>query len=124
LHYLFPIRRVRDEYDPTQPMSTSGLKKLWQEVREASGLTWFRPYDTRHTGITRQAEHGVPIEIIKAKAGHVSNRMSQHYTHVSLAAQRKWAVPATYLSAGFRREVDRKPVASSRFAGIREVVSA
>ena len=108
LHYLFPIRRVRDRYDATEPMSGSGLKKLWEEVRVASKLTWFRTYDTRHTGITRQAEHGVPFEIIKARAGHISDRMSSYYTHVSLSAQRQWLGRTPYLPPGTM--AGRKPM--------------
>jgi hypothetical protein len=64
-------------------MSNSGLKKLWQEVREATGLLQFRPYDTRHTAITRYAESGTPVAVIMALAGHISPRMNQHYTHIS-----------------------------------------
>jgi integrase len=81
-HYLFPYAQ-RKAYDPTHPMSNSGLKKLWQEVREATGLLQFRPYDTRHTAITRYAESGTPVAVIMALAGHISPRMNQHYTHIS-----------------------------------------
>ena len=66
------------------------LKKLWQEVRNASGIAWFRPYDTRHTGATRMAESGVPPEIIMRRLGHASDRMRQHYTHIFEQAQRMW----------------------------------
>lgn len=90
LHYLFPLGSNRT-YDPTKPMSNSGLKKRWAEVRLASGLLNFTPYDCRHTGITRMAESGYPIPVIMARAGHLSPRMTQHYTQVSLAAQRHWA---------------------------------
>lgn len=105
-HYLFPFRLSRgkpqDHYDPTKAMSDSGLKRLWEEVRTASGLRWFRPYDTRHTAITRLAEAGIPIEVIKSKAGHVSAKMSQHYTHISLSTQRRWMQ--------FANELKRPPV--------------
>jgi integrase len=82
MHYLFPFAQSK-LYDPTRSMSNSGLKKLWQEVREATGLLQFRPYDTRHTAITRMAEVGTPITIIMAFAGHISPRMTMHYTHIS-----------------------------------------
>ena len=71
-------------------MTGSGLKKLWEEVREASGLPWFRMYDTRHSGATRLAEAGVPTEIIVARMGHCSDQMRRHYTHISSEAQRMW----------------------------------
>jgi site-specific recombinase XerD len=91
-HFIFP-RRGRGphgEWDPGQPMTVSGLKGPWNKVRERSGLTWFRPYDPRHTGITRLAEEGVPMEMIKQQAGHITDKMSRHYTHISEAARRRW----------------------------------
>lgn len=94
LHYLFPAAQSK-VYDPTRPMSNSGLKKLWAEVQEATGLKNFTPRDTRHTGITRMAESGYPIPVIMARAGHLSPRMTRHYTQVSLAAQRRWAAIAS-----------------------------
>jgi integrase len=81
-HYLFPFAQSK-HYDPSRPMCNSGLKKLWQEIREATGLLQFRMYDTRHTAITRYAESGTPVAVIMALAGHISPRMNQHYTHIS-----------------------------------------
>lgn len=89
-HYLFPRRIARNTFDPSQPMSESGIKRLWQEIREATGLKWFRQYDCRHTAITRLAEAGVPTDVIMSRAGHVSEKMRRHYTHISQASQRKW----------------------------------
>jgi integrase len=89
-HYLFPFRVSRAEYDPLRSMSDSGLKKLWEEVRTHAGLPWLRPYDLRHTGLTRMAEHGVPVHVMMRYAGHVSMRMQEHYVSVSEAACRKW----------------------------------
>jgi integrase len=76
-HHLFPFRerscrkgekagwgRRPSDFDPSRPMTVSGIKKLWDEVREASKLTYFRQYDTRHTAITRLAEEGIPIGVI------------------------------------------------------------
>jgi hypothetical protein len=64
-------------------MCSEGLKTVWQEVREATGLLHFRMYDLRHTTITRMAEAGVPLAVIMSMAGHVSPRMTQYYTHIS-----------------------------------------
>jgi integrase len=89
-HYLFTWRALGGIYDPTKPMSESGIKVGWNEVRAATGLKWFRQYDCRHTAITRLAESGVPVDVIMARAGHVSQKMRQHYTHISQASQRKW----------------------------------
>lgn len=93
LDYLFPFRDHRFVWHPDRPAAMQFLKRPWEEVRSASGLTWFRPYDTRHTAITRLAEDGVPIDIIMARAGHVQERMRRHYTHISMQAQRRWLRP-------------------------------
>lgn len=82
-HFLFPSRRPPKPFDPSKPMTVSGVKKRWDEVRMASGLKWFRPYDTRHTAITRLAEGGEPEAVIKRMAGHITNAMMEHYTHIS-----------------------------------------
>lgn len=87
-HYLMPFRVGPNNYDITRPMSDSGLKRVWDEVRQACGLTWFQPHGLRHTGITRLAESGTPIPVILSMAGHVSQRMQQHYTQISQQAQR------------------------------------
>lgn len=90
-HYLFPAWDPRKNvYIVERPMSGSGLKKKWQEVREATGLLKFRAYDTRHTGITRSAEDGLPVDVIMRRAGHLSDEMRDHYTQISDAAQRRW----------------------------------
>jgi integrase len=83
LHYLFPFKITQCKQSfPDRPMTSSGLKKLWQEVRVASDLTWFRMYDTRHTAITRLAEGRVRMADIIKRAGHSNLKMAEHYTHL------------------------------------------
>ena len=95
-HHLFPFRerscrkgeqagwgKKTSDYDPARPMTVTGITKLWEEVRQASKLTRFRQYDTRHTAITRYAENGTSISVIMDMAGHVSQTMTRHYTHIS-----------------------------------------
>ncbi len=90
-HYLFPFgSRGGYSYDPTKPMSDSGLKKRWNAAREQAGLPWLRPYDLRHTGITRMAEQGVPIEVAMSMVGHMTYQMHQHYTAIQKNVKRKW----------------------------------
>jgi integrase len=86
---LFPFGERRNHYNPRKPMTNSGIKTEWGQVRRAACLRWFRIHDLRHTAITRMAEAGVPIAIIMSLAGHISPRMSQHYTQISEAAKRK-----------------------------------
>ena len=90
-HYLFPFKITRSKTShPHRQMTESGIKKLWQEVREAADVRWFRPYDCRHTGATRLAEQGTPVQVIMARMGHCSPKMQQHYTHITEQAQRAW----------------------------------
>lgn len=88
-HYVLPWRNKKYDWDPKKPMSTSGIKREWQEVREATNLLWFRQYDLRHTGGTRLAEQGWHIAQIKARMGHTTDAMNEHYTHISEASQRR-----------------------------------
>lgn len=90
-HYLFPFREGGERFDPLRPMSDSGIKGRFNEVRAAAGLGWLRPYDLRHTAITRMAEVGTPVQVIMAFAGHMTLRMQQHYTAVSEVVRRRWA---------------------------------
>jgi integrase len=91
-HYLFAKRHSTYIYDPNQMMGVTGLTPAWREVRSAAGLPWLRMYDLRHTAITRMAEAGTPIQVIMAFAGHMTLRMQQHYTTISLMSKRKWAM--------------------------------
>ena len=93
-HYLMPFRTTRNVYDSARPMSNSGIKKTWNTLRIAAGLPWLRIHDLRHTAITRLAEAGAPLPVILSMAGHVSQRMQQHYTAVSEVAKQRAVVAA------------------------------
>jgi integrase len=88
-HFVFPFRIIRNEFDPSRAMTESGIRHPWGEVRAAADLPWLRQYDLRHSAITRLAEAGTPIQVIMDMAGHVSQRMSAHYTHISMQAKRR-----------------------------------
>lgn len=88
-HYVFPMRNRKFDFDPTTPMSNSGIKREWQEIRDETGLTWFRQYDCRHTGGTNLATEGWRPAQIKARMGHITDEMMDHYTHISESAQRR-----------------------------------
>jgi len=92
-HYIFPFgaNSRRGDLDVTRPMTKHGIKHTWNEIRERSELTWLRPYDMRHSAITRMAEAGKPIAIIMAFAGHISPRMQQHYISISMQVKREAA---------------------------------
>lgn len=127
-HYLFPLRVTpglrRDgtpasqRYDPSRPMSESGLKKQWEAVRQAAEMPWLRIYDLRHTGITRMAEAGVPLPVAMTFAGHMTRQMQQRYTAICMASQRNWGTMVWgdgKLSAeGAGARPPRKPVRRER----------
>lgn len=49
----------------------------------------YRFHDNRHTALTRISVSGAPVSVIKSIAGHVSNAMLAHYTHVRQEAKQK-----------------------------------
>jgi integrase/uncharacterized protein YodC (DUF2158 family) len=83
IHFLYPFRLTRKAFDPTRPMTVSGLKKRWEGVRKASGIIWFTPKDTRHTAITRWAESGVDPGLITMWAGPISTRWLNYYMQIA-----------------------------------------
>lgn len=113
--FLFPVHVTADRYDPMRPMTEWGLRKRWEAVRAEAGLPWLRMYDTRHAGITRMAEAGVPIQVIMSFAGHLTLRMQQHYTAISMQAKRRWAAAAwAGAEMPWTPMPARKPVRSER----------
>ena len=92
--YLFPRHIAGKKYDPLRPMSVWGLRKPWDEVRDAAQLPAFTPYHTRHTGLTRMAEAGVPVQVAMSFAGHMSPRMQQRYIAIGMNAKHSAALAA------------------------------
>jgi integrase len=86
--HLFPARVCRNQFNGDFHMCETGIRKQWEAVRNAAGVPWFRLNALRHTAITRMAEAGIPIATIMARAGHCSQKMSAHYTHISRQAER------------------------------------
>ena len=80
---------ARTHYDGERPVTRWGLLKPFEDVRARAGLDWFCLNGLRHTAITRMAEAGISIGIIMSRAGHMTAKMTAHYTHVSEQAERK-----------------------------------
>jgi integrase len=93
-HYLFPMRLITNMWDPTRPVSDWGSVKPWNEVRSSAGFPWFQINALRHTALTRYAEAGTPIEIMKSYAGHISEKMTRHYVQIGETVKRRYAVAA------------------------------
>ena len=65
------------------------LEQIGGGAKEA-GLAGLRFHDLRHAAITTLAEAGLPDQInIMGLAGHVSQRMLEHYSHIRMNAKRE-----------------------------------
>ena len=84
-HYLVPRRLKRGMYDPCR--HADWPRTAWNEICAAAGVR-IRPYDLRHTGLTKLAEKN-PEQVVLKIAGHVSPQMLRKvYAHVRLPALR------------------------------------
>lgn len=91
-HFLIPFVISPNNFNPTKPQGS--YYKAFNAILDASGLS-FRPYDFRHTAITRLLEDpNVPLEVARAISGHISDKMIRHYFHGRLSAKRSAVVAA------------------------------
>jgi integrase len=89
-HYLIPRRVGGKLYDPTKPPSRWAWRRAWRKLTEEAGLEGLRPHDLRHHAITKLAESPEASEqTIMAIAGHVTQEMLEHYSHIRQKAKRK-----------------------------------
>ena len=70
----------------TKPMST--WRTAWRKITKEAGLPGLRFHDLRHHAITELAESLASDQPVMAIAGHVSQKMLAHYSHVRLEAKR------------------------------------
>ncbi|MGA2988798.1 MAG: tyrosine-type recombinase/integrase [Terriglobia bacterium] len=84
-HYVFPFSK-RGKVDPTRP--TKGWRTAWEKARKRAAVT-IRFHDLRVTCITKLAEGQASDQTIKAIAGHVSQRMLEHYSRIRMDAKRR-----------------------------------
>jgi hypothetical protein len=77
-------------------------RSAWRSLRAAAakgdpgkgipptpGLARLRFHDLRHHAITELAETAASDQVIRSIAGHVTQKMLEHYTHVRLEAKRR-----------------------------------
>ena len=84
-HYVFPWRKG-GFVDPGRP--TNGWRTAWEKSRKRAGIK-LRFHDLRVTCITKLAEGQASDQTIKAIAGHVSQRMLEHYSRIRMDAKRR-----------------------------------
>lgn len=113
-HFLIPAK-VKGGYDPTTP--TKGWRTAWRSLRKDARLGKFRFHDLRHTFITMHAEMGTPLPVLMEQAGHLSEKMTRLYTHISQKAMQKAAENFERVKlerlADARKELERRLPAQS-----------
>lgn len=105
-HYLIPFRESRGQFDPTRH-APDWPDTAWREMCAAANVR-LRPYDLRHSGLTKLAEKN-PEQVVLKIAGHVSPQMLRRiYAHVRLPALRA-AVNSISSASNTRPERDGNP---------------
>jgi integrase len=137
--YVFPSAEGYSKPDPTKPMS--GWRSAWRSLTRAvkcptcgelqnpsamccnakcgadiskvkSSTAGLRFHDLRHHAITELAESQASDRTIMSIAGHFSQQMLAHYSHVRIEAKRKAldALAVGVKTIGYDTNNDTKPV--------------
>ena len=85
-HYLW-FACQWNRLDPAQPIRQ--WDTAWRAIRDEAALPGLRFHDLRHTAISELAERGTPDSVLKAIAGHLTQRMLDYYSHIRLLAKRQ-----------------------------------
>jgi len=137
--YVFPSSEGYSKPDPTKPMS--GWRSAWRSLTRAitcpacsalqnpaaicrnekcgadlskvkSSTAGLRFHDLRHHAITELAESQASDRTVMSIAGHVSQAMLAHYSHVRIEAKRKAldALAVGVRTEGYDTNCDTKPL--------------
>ena len=137
--YVFPSAEGYSKPDPTKPMS--GWRSAWRSLTRAitcpacsdlqnpaktcrnekcgadiskvkSSTAGLRFHDLRHHAITELAESQASDRTVMSIAGHVSQAMLAHYSHVRIEAKRKAldALAVGVKTEGYDTNCDTKPL--------------
>jgi integrase len=76
----------KENVDGSQPMRS--WRTAWRKMLAKAGIAGWTFHSTRHQAITKLAEQGINPGVMKSIAGHTSQRLLDHYSHIRLAARR------------------------------------
>lgn len=62
--------------------------KYFRHACQKAEIPIRRFYDLRHTHITELIENGIPIPIVQKRVGHSDIKMTMHYVHLEIGAQK------------------------------------
>lgn len=65
----------------SQPLTTTGLTGILEQLQHDAGIARFTPHDMRRTFITRLLEQGVDINTVRQLAGHSDISTTTRYDH-------------------------------------------
>jgi integrase len=74
-----------ERIDPSRPIKS--WRTAWRAALKRAGLQ-IRFHDLRHTCITKLAESPASEQTLMAIAGHLSQKMLEHYSHIRMQAKR------------------------------------
>ncbi|EAQ6103015.1 site-specific integrase [Salmonella enterica subsp. diarizonae] len=76
------FRRIqRNGKVASQPLTTTGLTGILEQLQHTSGIARFTPHDMRRTFITRLLEQGVDINTVRQLAGHSDITTTTRYDY-------------------------------------------
>ena len=79
------VRRIDTKlvFPNTKGEKPLDVRKAWERVRDAAGLTDFRFHDLRHSAASELAAQGATLREIGAVLGHRTAQMTQRYAHLT-----------------------------------------
>jgi integrase len=102
-HRLPPLTHLFPGYGAND--AQGDLKRTWQTVCKAAGITDLRFHDLRHSFASFLASSGHNLPLIGAMLGHSSPSTTQRYSHLLLDPQRQAAERVGEIVAGAGKEV-------------------